>query len=333
MNDLPAGVCDALQTAVRRHIGQSAQIENIVVPTLGGINRTIVFDCVEGDSRRRLVSREETYESSMSPFLPPARQFQVMKLVHAHKFPVPEPIFMYDDTDEMGSGYVTAYVAGETMPKRILADAAYSRARDCFAIQAAKLLAHLHSLDVSEFAFLESEPDSVDPVAALRARLDGYHEHHPALEMGLRWLERHRPEPKSRVLVHGDFRVGNLMVDSEGVRAVLDWECSHIGTGIEDIGWLCARSWRFGNIDRPVGGIAEREAFYEAYRNSGGAALDPEEVRYFEILGLVRWAVINVMQGYAHVHGGRKGIAFAAMGRNASLIEYELLMTLAGHYH
>lgn len=321
-----------LSAAVRRRFGDSAKVENIVVPTLGAINRTIIFDCVVGSQRRRMVSREETYQDICNPFLRPARQFEVMRIVHAHGFPVPEPIFMYDDQDAMGEGFVTEYVEGETMPKRILRDPAYSRARDRFAVEAGTLLASLHRLDTEQFAFLESEPDSIDPVAALRNRLDAYEESHPAIELGLRWLERNRPKRSRRVLVHGDFRLGNLMIGETSIRAVLDWECSHIGSGLEDIGWLCARSWRFGNIDRPVGGIADRATLYAAYADAGGERIDPEEARYWEIMGLVRWAIINVMQAYGHVHRGRRGVTFAAMGRNASLIEYELLMTMAGHY-
>lgn len=321
-----------LRTAIRRRFGENADIHNVVRPTLGAINRTIVFDCVQGSARRRLVSREETYEGLVTPFLNSSQQFQIMSLVHAQGFPVPEPIFQYDERDDMGEGYVTAFVPGETMPNRILADPEFGPARKQFAAQAGQLLAHLHSLETKRFDFLAVEPDSIDPVAALRSRLDAYRELHPAVELGLRWLELNKPSPRTPGLVHGDFRLGNLMIDDNGIQAVLDWECCHLGRGEEDVGWLCTRSWRFGRNDRPVAGIAPRRDLYLAYHAAGGKKIDPEEARYWEILGLVRWTIINIMQGYGHVHGGRRGVTFAAMGRNASLIEYDLLMTLKGHF-
>lgn len=134
------------------------------------------------------------------------------------------------------------------------------------------------------------------------------------------------------MLVHGDFRVGNFMVGQQGLVAVLDWECTHIGSRAEDFGWIGTRSWQFGNDHLPVGGLAGRQALIDGYRAAGGRPIDLETIRYWEIFGLMRWAVINIMQAHGHVFGGRRSPVFAACGRNAGLIEYDLLMTIAGHY-
>jgi aminoglycoside phosphotransferase (APT) family kinase protein len=318
-----------LTRAVQRRSGAAARLENIVVPTLGGSNRTVIFDLVDGPARRRLVSRQETYQGEDSPFLSPEQQFRILQLVHRHAFPVPDPIFVYEPSDEMGRGFVTAFVEGETMPKKILQSRELTAG---LARQTGTLLAQLHAIPIDELGFLEPWPDSIDPIDTQRQRLDFYREAHPAIELGLRWLERNRPPKRRRVLVHGDFRTGNFMVGPDGVRAVLDWECTHLGSGHEDLGWLCTRSWRFGNFDLPVGGFSAREPFYAAYEAAGGERVDPEEVRYWEIFGLVRWAVLNVMQAYGHVFGGRRGVVFAACGRNTSLVEYDLMMTLTGAY-
>jgi aminoglycoside phosphotransferase (APT) family kinase protein len=302
-----------------------------VVPTLGGVNRTVLFDLTEGQTIRRLVSRQETYQAEDSPFLPAALQFKVMRLAFDEGVPAPEPIFEYDETDGMGSGFVTAFVSGETMPQRIFRTVnADSRLK--IATDLAGLLARLHAIDVGKAAFLEHIPDSIDVIGNYLRLFDSYAEAHPAIELGFRWLERHKAPPSRRCLVHGDFRTGNFMVGAQGVRAALDWECAHIGQGVEDFGWLCVRSWRFGQIDYPVGGFADRAPVYRAYEAAGGERIDPDAVRFWEIFGLVRWAIYNVMQAYGHVARGRRGVAFAAMGRNTSLVEYELLMTLAGKY-
>ncbi|HTJ63689.1 MAG TPA: phosphotransferase family protein [Alphaproteobacteria bacterium] len=323
---------DDIRRAVRRRYGAATQIDNIVSPTLGGSNRTVVFDLVEGNAKRRLVSRQETYNAEDSPFLAPSDQFKVMTAAHRHGLPVPEPIFEYDDIDGMGHGFVTAFVKGETMPKKIIGDPAFARARTRLAGQLAEFAAGLNAIPLSEVAILDKVADSIDPIQAQRARYDFYAEAHPAIELGLRWLERNRPPEAERVLVHGDFRNGNFMVDENGLVAVLDWECSHIGNGIEDLGWICTRSWRFGRNDLPVGGFSPRRPLFDAYAAARGKPVDPNAVRYWEVFGLMRWAIINIMQAHGHVFGGRRSVVFAACGRNTSQIEYDLLMTISGQY-
>ena len=322
---------DDIRAAVRRRFGETADIANMVVPTLGGVNRTVLFDLIDGNASRRLVSRQETYSAEDNPFLPATLQFRVMRVAFDEGVPVPEPVFEYDAADGMGNGFVSAFVDGETMPQRIFR-AADSAARLKIATDLAALLAKLHAIDVAKAPFLEGLPDSVDVIGNYLRLYDSYAEAHPAIELGFRWLERNRPATGRRRIVHGDFRTGNFMVGPEGVRAALDWECAHIGQAMEDFGWLCVRSWRFGQIELPVGGLADRAPVYAAYEAAGGDKIDPDAVYFWEIFGLVRWAIYNVMQAYAHVERGRRGVAFAAMGRNTGLVEYELMMTLAGHY-
>lgn len=331
MAALPATPSDplpALATAVQRRFGSGAVVSNLVQATLGGSNRTLLFDVTQGGATRRYVSREETFSGPTNPFLPPDVQFRIMERVHRAGIPVPEPVFAYDAGDALGPGFVTAFVEGETMPRRLLEDTANHPA---ILGQLAETLVRLHALDPADFAFLETVPESGDPVAALAHRLDLIDEPHPALELGLRWLERHRPPPAPRSLVHGDFRTGNFMIGRQGLAALLDWECSLLGSGGADLGWLCTRSWRFGRLDRHAGGFGTRDALIAAYRAAGGRAVDADEVRWWERHGLVRWGMYNALQALGHVNG-RRSPAYAACGRNTAMIEYDLLMTLAGTY-
>jgi len=325
-------VRDRLFAAVRRRYGARTSIENLQSATLGGSNRTVLFDLRETSTVRRLVLRQETYALEESPFLAPHPQFCLLQIAHRARIPVPEPIFELDDDDGLGRGYVVACIVGETLPKRLINDPNFATARNRFAAQCGEILARLHALDVAPAEFLAQVPDSVDPIAAQTGRYDSYGETHPAIELGLRWLHLHRAESSKTCLLHGDFRNGNLIVDYSGIMAVLDWECAHLGDPMEDIGWLCTRSWRFGNPARPVGGMGSKDEFAAAYHANGGVQIDWEVVRWWEVFGLVRWAVLNVMQAHGHVSGQRRAIPFAACGRNTCVIEYDLLMTLRGEY-
>jgi len=329
---LLADLAPRLETAVRRRLGSAARIANLEAATLGASNRTLLFDLVEPAGTRRLVLRQETYRSPVSPFLPPADQYRILQVVHRHGLPVPEPIFELAPEDGLERGFAMTCIAGETLPKTLLTDPNYADARQRFAAQTGEIFARLHAIPVAEVPFLAASADSRDPLAAQVARYDSYGEYHPAIDVGIRWLERHRPPARPARLIHGDYRVGNLLLDATGIVGVLDWECAHQGSPAEDFGWVCLRSWRFGRIERPVGGMGQRGELQAAYTANGGEAPGEDEVLWWEVFGSLKWAILNIMQAEGHVRGVRRSLPFACCGRNAAMIEYDLLMTIAGRY-
>lgn len=322
-------ILERLRAALRRRYGSAADIDAVDVATLGGSNRTVLFDLLDGASRRRLVLRQETCTFPHSPFLPPAPQYRLLRIAHAHGVPVPEPVFELEPADDLGRGYVMAWLAGETLPKKLLQDAAFAHAREVYLGQAAAILARIHAIPLEQAALLEGVADSIDPLAAQYEHYRAYGEPHPALEYAFRWLARERPAATARVLLHGDFRNGNMIVGPDGIRALLDWECAHLGDPLEDLAWFCARPWRFGQVARHAGGFDTRAALHAAYEDASGRRVDREAARWWEIFALLRWALFNVMQIYGHLHG-RRSPAYAACGRNTCLIEHDLLMTIAG---
>jgi aminoglycoside phosphotransferase (APT) family kinase protein len=115
--------------------------------------------------------------------------------------------------------------------------------------------------------------------------------------------------------VHADFRTGNLIVGPEGLRCVLDWEIARIGDPMQDLAVLCLRSWRFGGSE-PVGGFGRREDLYAAYEAAGGERVDPERVRFWEVLNNLKWAISCVRRGSARRTDGRPArVELAAIGR------------------
>src|SRR5205814_481512 len=101
------------------------------------------------------------------------------------------------------------------------------------------------------------------------------------------WLEQHVPATAGTTVVHGDFRNGNLIVGNDGLRAVLDWELTHLGDPMEDLGWLCVKAWRFG-VDKPVGGFGDYADLFAAYERTSRRMVDPDVVRWWEVLGTLK---------------------------------------------
>jgi aminoglycoside phosphotransferase (APT) family kinase protein len=164
-----------------------------------------------------------------------------------------------------------------------------------------------------------------DPVEQLRATLDGLAAPRLALELTLRWLRDHRPAGEPVTLVHGDFRVGNLLVSPRGLEAVLDWEFAHWGTPAEDLAWLCVRDWRFGRVELAAGGLCSREALLETYAAAGGEPPGAAALRWWEVMGNARWAAGSRAQGERYLAGDEDDIELLAIARRAAEMEFEAL--------
>jgi aminoglycoside phosphotransferase (APT) family kinase protein len=237
--------------------------------------------------------------------------------------PVPEVVGAGTD-DELRPGWlVVERLEGETIPRRILRDDQFAAARPVLTDQAARALATIHSIDPASVPGLPG----ADPLGHPIVLLDALHEVRPVLELGERWLARSRPSAGERVVVHGDFRMGNFLVDGGGLRGVLDWELAHLGDPAEDIGWLCARAWRFGRPDR-VGGFGPLDQFLDTYASASGRAVDVDRVGWWEAYATVKWAVICLLQASPHLGGATRSVELAAIGRRVCESERDLLVLM-----
>jgi aminoglycoside phosphotransferase (APT) family kinase protein len=315
-----------LAGVVGEYLGDGVRIENLE-PLQGGASRELwAFELLAGEERRRAVLRRDPAGAG-----DPAgrrREWEALRAAYEHGVPVPEPLwFAEPDASGGGAGFVMERLDGEAIPRRLLRDEAYEAARIELPAQLAAAAAATHAVPPADVPSLGA-PDGHPTEAALgflEAQLDHLGEPHPALELGLRWLRRNLPEPREPALVHGDLRLGNFMADEDGLVALLDWELCHLGDPVEDLGWLCIRSWRFGNDDRPVAGLGDREALLAAYASAGGRAVSPAELRFWEVFGNVRWGVICVMQAHIHLSGARNSLELAAIGRRTCEPEWDLL--------
>jgi aminoglycoside phosphotransferase (APT) family kinase protein len=248
------------------------------------------------------------------------REAALFRAAAAAGVPVPELVDASDDGTFLGSAFlVMAHVDGETIPRKILRDPEYAAARPRLARQCGEVLARLHTIPVEAVPGLEDQ----DQVAQYRAVLDGVAQPHPTFELAFRWLEEHRPQGSRRTVVHGDFRNGNLIVGPEGIRSVLDWELAHAGDPLEDLGWLCVKSWRFG-VALPVGGFGTYEDLLAGY----GGDVDREALRWWEVLGTLKWGIMCIMQAVTHTSGAVRSVELAAIGRRVCEVEWDLLELL-----
>jgi len=224
----------------------------------------------------------------------------------------------------MGTAFViVGYVEGETLPRRVLRLVQECGTGDAVAAQCGRILAGLHTMSPAAVPGLPGG----DQLEQLRGTLDHIGEPHPALELGLRRLAACRPARRAETVVHGDFRTGNLIVGEDGIRAVLDWELAHRGDPLEDLGWLCARAWRFGS-PLPVGGFGSLDALVAAYQDAGGVQVDPDALRWWEALAALRWGVICMVQAHTHLSGALRSLELAAIGRRTCEAEWDLLELL-----
>ena len=301
-------------------VGRGASIEGLTRMSGGASRETWSFDAVGTDgTRTELVLRRD----------PPGRPSEdgaVHRETRAITLasdagPVPEVLFCSEGPGLGTAGIVMRRVPGETVARRILRDERYTQARGVLVGQLGRFAARLHGLEPPvDFP----EPD---PLGGLRELYGSFGQPSEVFDLALAELSANPPPAREPVLVHGDFRLGNLIVGPEGLRAVLDWELTHLGNPAEDLGWLCVKAWRFG-ADAPVAGLGSREELLAAYRAAGGADIGLDELRWWEIFGTLRWGVICLRQAWAHLSGMHRSVELAAVGRRVCEQEWDLLLLL-----
>jgi aminoglycoside phosphotransferase (APT) family kinase protein len=240
--------------------------------------------------------------------------------------PVPELIDARRRDDGMAFMVLEA-IDGETIARKIQRDDEYASARTRLTSDLGAALARIHALEPSRIDGLEH----TDQLAYYTDALDSLGQPHPVLELVRNWLIDTRPSSERTCVVHGDFRLGNVIVGSDGLRAVIDWELAHLGDPMEDLGWLCVKAWRFGGRP-PVAGLGEYETLFDAYEAAGGARVDPVVVHWWEVLGTWKWAIMCILQASVHLNGATRSHELAAIGRRVCENEHDLLLALDGRW-
>ncbi|MGZ8687503.1 MAG: phosphotransferase family protein [Gaiellaceae bacterium] len=242
-------------------------------------------------------------------------EFDVLVAAREAGVRVPEPLAYLGELDGR-EAFAMERVHGETIGRRIVKEPPRG-----LGLEMAEQLAKIHAIPLDR---LPSLPRA-DLWERLYAELDSVEEPHPAIELGIAWCRERIPLVRPAVVAHGDFRVGNLVVDGNGLVAVLDWEFAHVSDPAEDLAWPLIRAWRFGADSRRLGGIGDVEPYLERYTELTGRDVPLEELYAWEVLGNCKWAIGSLTQARRHLRGEERSVELAILGRLAAEKEYELL--------
>jgi len=305
--------------------GAPVQVSGLKRLSGGASQETWAFDATAADGRQRgLILRRAPPGAELrgSGNAGLAAEAELIHQAGAAGVPVPAVAAVLLPELGLGDGFVMQRLPGETLGRRIASAYRPELARQC-----GQALARIHALPVAGLpALRHTQPRAeVEHLRDWHARLGAAR---PVFQLALRWLAERAPADGVAALVHGDFRNGNLMVDLDApggaLVGVLDWELAHVGDPMADLGWLCCTSWRFGQLDRPVGGFGQFDELFAGYRDAGGQ-VDEDRVHWWQVLGTLRWGVICESMGHAWLSGAEPVMEKAAIGRRASENEIDLL--------
>ena len=258
-----------------------------------------------------------------------AIQADLIRLAALHGMAVPKIVAVAQPDDGLGDALFAEWIDGEALAPKWLRDPAYAAAREALTGDCAAALARLHRIPLASAADIALPGASLAQArAAMFDLYQSYGVDSPVFDLAFAWLAERMPSTPPTHIVHGDFRSGNLLVGPTGLTAVLDWELAHLGDRHEDLAWICVNAWRFGEWQKPVGGFGQRDAFYEAYEAAGGATVDRELARTFELWGTLRWGVMCLQMAHAHLTGTVASVERAAIGRRVSENEADILHIL-----
>jgi aminoglycoside phosphotransferase (APT) family kinase protein len=242
-------------------------------------------------------------------------EFEVLVVAGEAGVRVPMPFAYLGEVDGR-EAFAMERVRGETIGRRIVKGPPAD-----LALQMADELAKIHAIPAARLAFLPH----ADLLGRLLEELDGIGEPHPAIELGIAWCRQRLPLVRAPVVSHGDFRIGNLAVDEDGIVGVLDWEFARVADPLEDLAWPLIRAWRFGADHRRLGGVGDVEPYLARYEQLTGLVVPRAEIDVWEVLGNVKWAIGALSQSRRHLRGEERSVELAVLGRLAAEMEWELL--------
>ena len=322
-------IAESLEAVVRREFAGCTQISGLRRLASGASQETWLFEAVGPNSSERLVLRrapggERQHEMAVGL----EGEAALIALAAEGGVAVPPLRYVLKREDGIGKGFITGFVAGETLGHRIVRDARFAGTRQHLAYDCGAMMARIHAMPKERLPSLRRAGAAMRTDELYR-RYQSFSCPRPVFALAFRWLKDNLPSgPRPDCLVHGDFRNGNLIVAEDGLQAVLDWEIAHLGDPIEDLGWFCVNSWRFGQIDKPAGGVGSRAQLCDGYRAAGGS-VEAMHLRFWEVLGTLGWGVSCAAMVETFRSGIDDTVERAMIARRASETEIDLFNLLS----
>ena len=249
---------------------------------------------------------------------------EIIRQANAAGVTAPRVVAELEAEDGIGSGFVMQALPGTPNPKQIL------EMEDPSALlqQAARDLARIHSLKPEDLPETVPVMDYRAAIAELKAQFEEAGGDRPIIALGLKWMEDNCPEPVEPVLIHGDYRMGNVLAENSKLTGVLDWELAHFGDRHEDLAFGCMAVWRFHRYDRPALGLGSLEDYFAAYEAEAGVRVDRDRFRYWLIHRTVWWALGCLRMAKIWRSGEDRMLERVVISRRTSEQELDLLMLL-----
>lgn len=251
----------------------------------------------------------------------------LLALARRAAVPVPTVLLRLVPADGLGEGLIMTRLEGEALPQRLLRDKHFANARKRLAFQCGEALGRIHDIALEDCPSALRDLDWQADMERLQQLCNGFANPSPAHQLALNWLRRQPAPGDRRVLCHGDYRLGNLLVDERGLTAVLDWELAHIGFAGEDLGYLCANVWRFGGAS-PVGGFGDYRELLAGYRSVRDWAPALRDLLLWQLYAALGWGLVCLTMLELHVSGTDPGLERAAVGRRLSESEVDIMLLL-----
>ena len=316
----------ALERALLKPFHGFTHITSMTRLSGGASQETWAIDVAAHDQLMQLILRRApggVPRAGSGNSVPLETEAIVIEAARVQGVAAPRVRYVLKPEDKAGVGYIMDRLPGETIARKILRDAAFDAIRPDLAYQCGEILARIHQVTTTPLRKVLAVVDGPAQLRHYREIYDLYDYPHPMFELAFQWLEPRMKMSKRETLVHGDFRHGNILISPDGVEAALDWELTHIGDPLEDIGWICTNSWRFGVAEKVVGGFGDLEDLLNGYKAAGGVDIDPDEVRTWIVYGSLKWGIMcmSMYQGFKADHSVER----AAIGRRSSETEIDLV--------
>jgi len=317
-----------LQDYLSQQFGKTTTITHSKTLAGGASRDTWLLHVDLDGTAQQLVLRRDLPTQMFAEALTREQEFHLMDTAYKHGVQVAPVRFLCTDDAVLGSPFfIMDYVDGISIGPKVLNAPELAAARAILPQQMAQQLAKIHTMAVDHLTFLQRPTGNAAEavIEQVYAILNTLGVHNPTWEWTLRWASNHIPSPNTETFIHGDFRIGNLLVDANGLTAVIDWEFGHVGDPDEELGYVCMRDWRFGHGTNRAAGLTDRETFLQAYEAASGRTVNRSAVDWWELMGNIRWGVICMSQANRHLSGEEPSVELASLGRRSAEMQLEAL--------